>query len=56
MVQRMTPSSEELNDATALVELRALPWMMHDCVQDGASINFILPFSLAESSCAGGPS
>ena len=49
MVYKMTPSSGELNDATALVELPALPRMMHDWVQDDAIINFILPFSLAES-------
>ncbi len=48
MVYRMTPSGRELNDATALVELPALPRIMHDWVQDGASISFILPFSPAE--------
>ena len=37
-----------MNDATALVELSALPRMMHDWVQEDAIINFILPFSLAE--------
>ena len=49
MVYKMTPSSGQLNDATALVELPALPRMMHDWVQDEDIINFILPFSLAES-------
>ena len=49
MVYRMTPSRGELNNATALVVLPALPRMMHDWVQDDAIINFILPFSPAES-------
>ena len=49
MVYKMPPSSGQLHAATALVELPALPRMMHDWVQDEAIINFILPFSLAES-------
>ena len=49
MVYKMTPSSGQLNDATALVELPALPRIMHHWIHDEAVINFILPFSLAES-------